>query len=604
MEIFKLFGSIFVNTDAADESMQKTESKAKKIASAFGNGVKTAAKWGAAVVSAAAVAGTAIFGMAANVAETTDRIDKMSQKIGVSREAYQELDFICSQSGMSVDSLQGGIKKLTDQMQAARDGTKSAVKAFDELGVSIYDSNGALKDQETMMWEALDALQKMENQTEKAALANDLFGKSGSELMPMLNGAAGSIEEMKNQAHELGLVLSDDTVNAGVKLTDAIDQIKRSFSAIGTNLAASVVPIVLQFADIVLENLPMIQQAIASFAPLLADMAGSVLPPLMQLVSEIFPILIELVNQLIPPVTQFISVLLPVITNLILSILPPLMQIIEAVLPLLTTLIDALTPILQLVIELLNPIIQLFTNLLAPIITVIAEALAPLIEIIGLLMESGLKPLIDVVKIVGEIFSGVLANVFTSCKGVIDNIIGVFRGLATFLKGIFTGDFKLAFQGIVDIVSNIFGGIVEFVKLPINLIIGLLNGFIDGINKIKVPDWVPLVGGKGINIPKIPMLRNGGNVIDPGRVLVGEDGPEFLDLPAGARVTPLDKVSGEIDYQLLKDLIIEAILNAVSKLDLAVLIQLMLDDRGVLDIVRKEMIRNSETGRPEAVDYV
>lgn len=263
MEIFKLFGSIFVNTDEADKSMQKTEKSAESIATKFSNGIKTAAKWGTAITAGAAAAGGAVFAFANKSASAADNIDKMSQKIGISREAYQELDFVCSQSGTSVDTLQMGIKTLTNQMQSAADGTASAVDMFDKLGLSIYDSQGQLKDQETMMWEAMSALQGMENQTEKAALANDLFGRSGSELMPLLNGASGSIEEMRGQAHELGLVIGDEAVDAGVKFTDKVDQLKRSFSATATAAGTKLLPSLTNLVQLLIDKgIPIFEKGI------------------------------------------------------------------------------------------------------------------------------------------------------------------------------------------------------------------------------------------------------------------------------------------------------------------------------------------------------
>ena len=75
--------------------------------------------------------------------------------------------------------------------------------------------------------------------------------------------------------------------------------------------------------------------------------------------------------------------------------------------------------------------------------------------------------------------------------------------------------------------------------------IGLINGFIKGLNKIQVPDWVPGVGGKGINIPEIPMLADGGEILQTGKAIVGEMGPELLELPKGAKVKPLDKTGGD-----------------------------------------------------------
>lgn len=259
MEIFKLFGSILIDSSEAEASISKTGEKAEGIASKLGSGIKTAAKWGAAIAAGAAAAGAAIMGVATKSAAAADNVDKMSQKIGISREAYQELSFACSQSGTDVDTLKSGVKTLTNQMQMAADGNKTAAAAFDSLGLSIYDVNGNLKSQEDMMFETMSALQGMDDQTQKAALAVDLFGKSGSELMPMLNGAAGSIDAMRQQAHDLGLVMSDDAVDAGVKFTDTMDQLKRAFSAVAVNVGVELMPLIMELAAWITANMPVIQ---------------------------------------------------------------------------------------------------------------------------------------------------------------------------------------------------------------------------------------------------------------------------------------------------------------------------------------------------------
>ena len=148
LEIFKLVGSIMVDNTKANESLSKTDDKAKGLGQRLASGIGTAAKWGAGLVAAAGAGAAALYGVATKSAETADHIDKMSQKIGISRTAYQELDFILSQNGMSVDQLQGGMKKLVNTMQSAQDGNKTASATFAELGVSVTDSTGALRNQE------------------------------------------------------------------------------------------------------------------------------------------------------------------------------------------------------------------------------------------------------------------------------------------------------------------------------------------------------------------------------------------------------------------------------------------------------------------------
>ena len=123
-------------------------------------------------------------GVATKTAATTDRIDKMSQKIGISRQGFQEWEFILSQSGTDIEKLQMGMKTLVSQADQADKGVGKGADNFARLGISVRDATGNLKDQETLFNEVVVALQNMEDGTEKARLANELLGRSGSELMP------------------------------------------------------------------------------------------------------------------------------------------------------------------------------------------------------------------------------------------------------------------------------------------------------------------------------------------------------------------------------------------------------------------------------------
>lgn len=285
-------GSVFIDNADADKSIAKTSDKAGGLGEKLSNGVKTAAKWGAAIGAGALVAGAGMMKMATSSAETTDRIDKLSQKIGMSRQFFQEMDFVASQSGMSVEQLQMGFKTLTNSIDQASKGSGKGAESFKQLGISVLDANGNVKNQETVFNEAIIALQGMEEGTQKAKLANDLFGRSGSEMMPMLNGAVGSIEEMQKQAHDLGLILSDDAVEAGVNFTDTIDQLKRSFQTAVAEIGVKFMPVITKFADYIIGKMPTIQ----SVAQKVFDVMGNAISIAMGWLSKIGEGIGDLIN--------------------------------------------------------------------------------------------------------------------------------------------------------------------------------------------------------------------------------------------------------------------------------------------------------------------
>lgn len=641
MEIFKLFGSIFVNTDDADKSMQKTEKNAESIATKFGNGIKTVAKWGAAIVSAATVAGTAIMGNAVSAAEnfeqafakvntllsdTTDLENYKKEIIALSNETGVATDDLCesiySAISAGVDEAEA-INFTAEALKLAEGGFTDAATAVDVMTTAInaygLSAEGASQISDylittqnlgkTTVDELASSLGKVipvasaygvqlddlstnmavmtkngiataEATTYTKAMINEL-GDSGSKVSAILLEETGkSFAELKAEGYSLGDVMEIlgesvdgdsgafnelwSSAEAGIgalallntgaeqynsmleemrdsagATTEAYDTMHNTLGArietLKTNLhnmtielGNAILPVVEEVMDVILDNMPMIQETIASLAPVLADAASMILPVLMELAQTLLPIILGLINQLLPVLSQIAEVILPIFTSLLSTLLPPLIQIVQSLMPLVVTVLSAITPLLNLLIELLQPIIQLFVDLLTPIIEIISAALQPLIEIIAILISSQLKPLIEVVKLVGSIFGDVLKGMLSTAKSVIDNVIGVFKGITTFLKGIFTGDFKMAFQGIVDIVSNIFGGIVNIVKLPINTIIDLINGFIGGLNKIKIPDWVPGLGGKGIDINPIPKLYTGGLVGAGTLISTNEHEPEII----------------------------------------------------------------------------
>lgn len=144
-----------------------------------------------------------------------------------------------------------------------------------------------------------------------------------------------------------------------------------------------------------------------------------------------------------------------------------------------------------------------------------------------------------------EVAGNVFNHIIEVIKGFIEGAKTLFKSIISFITGTFLGAWTSAWNGVVGAFKSIFGGVKTLVKSVMNGVISFINRGIGGLNKIQVPDWVPLAGGKGINIPLIPQLAKGTNFWKGGLVQVHERGGEIVDLPRGSRVMPHDKSVAE-----------------------------------------------------------
>lgn len=426
MELFKLFGSIMVDNSKANESIQKTDGNASSLGDKFVKGVGTAAKWGAAIGTAAIGAGAAMFGVAKKAAGATDEIDKMSQKLGISRTAYQELDFVMSQSGMEITSFQGGMKTLLKNMDAVTEGNKTATSNFKKLGIQVTDSSGKMKSQEQVLKESISAFQGMADGAEKSRLATELFGKQGQELMPLLNGQSGSFEELTKKAHDLGIVLNDDAVNAGVNFTDSLDQVERSFSSICTQVGVSVMPILMSLFAFITDNMGTIKIVF----------------------STVFSVFSLIVSNTVTIISQFVSNVVGFINSLNVDWTSVFNNIKQVVMFVFNEIVSIWNTILLPAFQMIGHYIQ---NVLWPVWKWIFDLLAP---------------------IVMSCFQGI-ANLWTN------TLKPILVGIINFLDGIFTLDFKKIFSGIVSIVKGIWNGIKSVLWSPIEWVINKVSSVYD-----------------------------------------------------------------------------------------------------------------------------
>lgn len=268
LEVRDQFSSTIEKFDSAVGKSQKKAESATKKTNKFGAAFKKAGKMaavGAAAVGAAGVAaGVAVVGMSKSFASTADNIDKTSMKLGISKRAFQEYQHAMSQVGVSQDNFEKGIGRLNQRLGDTKKNEKyrSAIQA---LGVETEDASGKTRNADKVFMDTVTKLGEMEDSTKQAARAQDIFGtRTARELMPAITAGGDAIKDLRGEAHELGAVLSDESVSAGVLLTDTMDKAQTAMKGLGNAVASKALPVVQKMLDVVIKNMPTIQEVFSS----------------------------------------------------------------------------------------------------------------------------------------------------------------------------------------------------------------------------------------------------------------------------------------------------------------------------------------------------
>ena len=303
------------------------------------------------------------------------------------------------------------------------------------------------------------------------------------------------------------------------------------------------------------------------------------------ILNDILELLQRLWNEVLSPLFSFLAdvfmtILMPIaafLGNVLVDVVMAVFRVIKSLWdnglkPLVDFLIDILAIALQGVIDVWN-------------------AWKPAIEVVfGVLMwlwDNALKPLVDFFV---NILCGAIEGFGITVKGVLDSVKRIFGGIIDFIAGVFTGNWKRAWQGVQDIFGGIMNGLQSLVKAPLNGVIGLINGAISGLNKIKLPSidipFFGTVGGWGFNIPKIPYLAKGGIVDSATLAVIGEAGKEA--------VMPLENNTGWIS--LLADKLASRMPVGSNDSSFAGDLILMIDGSVIGKVVLKQLKKMQRQG--------
>lgn len=520
--------------DMSDASLQEVTESAFALRDTFGYEIPESTQAAKAMMDNFGTSGEEAMALLAAGAQNgldssgqlVDSISKYSEqfaKVGLNADDMFKIFQTGADTGaFSFDQIGTAVGEMAARVL---DGSDATNQGFEAIGLNADEMAGKFAAGGDSAKEAfkqtIDALAGMEDPMAQNAAGVSLFGSAwedlGPEVVEQLAGIQDGAYDTADAMNGIKEVKYDD-------LGSMFEGLQRAVEMLILPLGEQLVPLL---SDLIESVLPMIEEAlpplidfisqaleqtlpfVEQILPMLLEAMSGLVPVMLQIGEQVLPILLDMFSQVIPLLGSLVEAVLPILAELFSALIPPIVEIISAVLPVLIELVDALLPIFEMLIGLLMPVIDLFMQLLEPILALISSALVPLLDALMPIINVICDLLIPVLNGLISVFSAVFSEIVNALSGTVRLIVDIFNGIVDFVKNLFTVNWKSVWQNVVDIFEKLITGISNIFKKPINFVIDGINGFIKGINKIEVPDWVPVVGGKGFHISTIPRLRVG-----------------------------------------------------------------------------------------------
>lgn len=509
LEIFRLIGSVFVDTDEAEKSLKKTDKTAEGFGSKLATVGKAAGKFALGVGAAAVAAGTAIVALTESTREYRTEQGKLQTAFQTqnftaeeARSTYVALNGVLGDSGQAVEAA-NHLAQLCDNEKELAQWTDIATGVYATFGDSLPieglteaanetaktgDLTGGLAD--ALNWAGVNEeefqakLDACNSEQERAALItttmNGLYSEAADkykELNADVIAANEAQDRMNNAMAAIGGAMEPFVTKGKELIAEVLERLTPALEWLGT------------------VALPWVSNGVSAVVQWFTDLIGKLgesgitFDSIMTWIQNAFSVAMQFIKEYWEaygqPVWNFIKNAVKLVADYFKERMPQIKEFVK---------------------DTFNDIKSLWEN-----------NLRPAFEAIGNFIENILWPAF---KWVFE--SRIFPVVDAAFKGIKDlwqkTLMPVLEGIIDFITGVFTLNFGKAFKSLLKIVGGIWEGLKTVIKAPINAVIGMINSFIGKVNGIKIPDWVPGMGGNGLlNIPKIPLLASGG-VLEQGQV--------------------------------------------------------------------------------------
>ncbi len=491
------YDQIRIGTGATGEQLEALKDDFKDVYTTVPTSMENASKAIADYNTRLGVTGDVLSGISSQAIAVSDMLgEDLNSTIESSSQAFQqwnintndmgkEMDYVFKVSqatGKSFSSIMSDMKNYGPQMQElgfSFQQSAAMVGQLEKAGVRTDEVLGALKKSVGVFAEEgitasegfqkyYEAIKNAGDAAEATALANEVFGKrAGSTVANAIRNGTLEIEAFTNALNE-----SDESIMKA--MWDTADAAEKS-QLLGQQMQVLIEPLAGAIFDGVSDLMPTISNMMKQLAPVIQQVIEILVP----MVNDIFKYVADFIEQFAPIMAELAQAIFPLLADILATLMPLFMEILSEILPPLVTILKALMPILTVLCAIIGEALTQAIKLIMPIITNLLDILANVIE---------------------------------------------------FIVNVFTLQWGDAWKNVVNIFGDIFKGLAQLIKAPLNVVIGAINTVIAGINamKIQIPDWVPGLGGKNfaINIPVIPMLASGG--FTDGLSIAGEEETEAV----------------------------------------------------------------------------
>lgn len=452
------------------------------------------------------VAGGALAAMGAlaiKTAQTADELNTMAKQTGLSTAELQKMQYASELIDVDTDTIVGGLKKLKKNLTATN-------APFEELGIQTKNAKGEFRDISDIFYDTIEALGKIENETERDTVAMQLFGKSADELAGIIDDGGAALRELGAEAENLGLIIPQEDLDKANELNDAIDKLK-------TEATGTFAEIGIEIAEMLMPYLPKIKEAIKSVLQALRDMDPSTLGLIAKcagIVAAISPI-----ASVCSTAASSVSFLSKALSGIGASA-----GISGGIFALIAVAILEFIAAVSLATTKAQEWDAAWNTAWAKVFTLFRTGADWCREHLALIGD-GVAQLIDTTR-----------NIFESFMKMMEGLI---KAVSSAIKGDWEGMWKGLKQAALAYIDEILNATLGLA----NGVIGAINGIIDAINRLGNANIQKL---GSLRVSLVDKFMATGGTISNGSAIVGEAGPEILTVAGGsATVTPLTSAGGD-----------------------------------------------------------